>query len=180
MINIVKKEYTLNNFETIFCSYYKSKLCLVVKTKHKKEMFYFLPQNMKIFSDTNKKTLCFLHKIDSKSCFFFISAFEKYLDSKVKVCKLYLKGLGFKMTLLKESNILELKLGFSHLIYLKIPKEIVKISLFKKSLCVESYNLEFLGNFIFKIRSCKIPDSYKGKGFYYKYEKKSLKAIKKK
>jgi ribosomal protein L6P/L9E len=71
-------------------------------------------------------------------------------------------------------------MAFNYVYNLKIPEEIVKISLFKKSLCVESYNLAFLGNFIFKIRSCKIPDSYKGKGFYYKYEKKSLKAIKKK
>jgi hypothetical protein len=37
-----------------------------------------------------------------------------------------------------------------------------------------------IGNFIDKIVSLKTPDSYKGKGFWLKYEARTLKIIKKK
>jgi len=180
MTKIEKKEYSFDLFERIFFLYCKNKPSLVVKTEYKKATFYFLPRDIKVFSDINKNIFLICYKTDCTKCTFFISTFEKYLDFKVKIGNLYLKGLGFKINVLKESNVLQLKLGFSHLIYLKIPEEITKIVLLKKGLRLESYNVEILGNFIFKIRSYKIPDSYKGKGLYYKYEKEKLKVIKKK
>ena len=50
----------------------------------------------------------------------------------------------------------------------------------KNIISVEGSDSVVVGNFTNKIRSLKIPDSYKGKGFWYKSEKEKLKEIKKK
>lgn len=92
--------------------------------------------------------------------------------------KLILKGLGFRITIF-ENKIIEFKLGFSHLISLKIPQNI-KAKSKKNFLYLESNDNVLIGNFIDKIVSLKSPDSYKGKGFWLKYQTKTLKIIKKK
>ena len=46
-------------------------------------------------------------------------------------------------------------------------------------LIVEGIESAVVGNFLKKIRNLKTPDSYKGKGFWYKNESKVLKEIKK-
>lgn len=92
--------------------------------------------------------------------------------------KLTLKGLGFRITLIENKKI-EFKLGFSHLIQLNIPQHL-KVKVKKNFIYLESNNNVLLGNFMDKIISLKAPDSYKGKGFWYKYQEKTLKALKKK
>lgn len=92
--------------------------------------------------------------------------------------KLTLKGLGFRITLIEKKQV-EFKLGFSHLIRLNIPQNI-KVRTKKNFMFLESSDLVLLGNFIHKVISLKYPDSYKGKGFWSKYQKKTLKIIKKK
>jgi large subunit ribosomal protein L6 len=174
-----KKEYLLSNFEKIICCYKSNKQCLIVKLEMKEEMYFFIPTNMKILSHQGILQISYLRNcIDSN---LFITSFDKYASSRLKKQKLYLKGLGFKMTVLEdESTVLQLKVGLSHLVFLEVPDEITRIFVMKKTLCVESYNIEFLGNFIARIRSYKTPDAYKGKGFYRKYEEEKLKIIKKK
>lgn len=93
--------------------------------------------------------------------------------------KLLLKGLGYKFNIHEASRIIELKLGFSHLINVKIPDN-VKVKLQKNYINIESRDNVLLGNFVNKIVSLKLPDSYKGKGFWYKYQKITLKTVKKK
>lgn len=92
--------------------------------------------------------------------------------------KLTLKGLGFRIVLIENKKI-EFKLGFSHLIQLNIPQNL-KVKTKKNFIYLESNNNVLLGNFMDKIISLKAPDSYKGKGFWYKYQEKTLKALKKK
>lgn len=77
--------------------------------------------------------------------------------------KLTLKGLGFRITLIENRQV-EFKLGFSHLIRLNIPHNI-KVRTKKNFMFLQSSDLVLLGNFINKVISLKIPDSYKGKGF---------------
>lgn len=93
--------------------------------------------------------------------------------------KLILKGLGYRMTFANDSKRIDFKLGFSHLKRLEIPTKI-KIKFRKNIINVESLDKNLLGNYISKIRCLREPDSYKGKGFWYKYEKEKLKEIKKK
>ena len=93
--------------------------------------------------------------------------------------QLVLKGLGFKAEVLDNSSMLELKLGFSSLVKVSIPKDEVLVSVNKNTLTFEGFDPVAVGNFANKIRSLKFPDVYKGKGFWYKNEVRSLKEIKK-
>lgn len=93
--------------------------------------------------------------------------------------KLLLKGLGFRCNVNEKLKTVEFKLGFSHLLNLDIPEN-VKMTVRKSYINIESSNNVLLGNFINKIISLKKPDSYKGKGFWHKYQKITLKAVKKK
>lgn len=104
----------------------------------------------------------------------------------VKAChpyarKLVFKGLGLKFTVvnLNAQQTLELKLGYSHLIRLTIPEPRIQIKTYKNSIIVTCGNLASLKNFLYSIKKLKMPNSYKGKGIWYKNEKKKLKIIKK-
>lgn len=90
-----------------------------------------------------------------------------------------LKGLGYKAVLKNDDSVLELKIGYSHTISLPIKKDMLKIILDKNNLTVEGFDKVTVGNFVNKIRNLKFPDSYKGKGFWYKNEVIKLKEINK-
>jgi len=93
--------------------------------------------------------------------------------------QLLLKGLGFRGSISADGQFLELKLGFSHLIKISTALKELKISMTNTLLVVEGSDSATIGNFLKKIRNLKTPDSYKGKGFWYKNESKVLKEIKK-
>lgn len=110
-----------------------------------------------------------------------ISQFQDYLKRVEKPFKkkLLLKGLGYKAVLKNDDSVLELKIGYSHTISLPIKKDMLKIILDKNNLTVEGFDKVTVGNFVNKIRNLKFPDSYKGKGFWYKNEVIKLKEINK-
>ena len=107
------------------------------------------------------------------------TSFLNWLQSFEKpiVKKLLLKGLGLKATLLSLEH-LELKLGFSHVVNIKIPSQLL-VSVKKNTINIEGYDSVLLGNFLHKIRILKAPNVYKGKGIWYKNELKTLKVVKK-
>jgi ribosomal protein L6P/L9E len=79
--------------------------------------------------------------------------------------KLILKGLGFKVLSLAQNEFLEIKLGFSHNVKIPIPNESnLKIYFNKNMILVEGLCKVKVGNFANKIKSYRLPDSYKGKG----------------
>nr|AVZ00679.1 ribosomal protein L6 [Fucus spiralis] len=81
--------------------------------------------------------------------------------------ELNLKGIGYRVS--KEKGELILHLGYSHSIILEIPKEIT-VTLDKKIFSLMSANYGLLQNFATKIRSYRLPDSYKGAGVLYNNE----------
>ena len=96
------------------------------------------------------------------------------------------RGLGYAdgVTLLingleYDNSKIELKVGFSHIVSIDIPKNDVQVSINNNLILIEGSDPSIVGNYAARIRNIKIPDSYKGKGFWYKNEKKSLKEIKK-
>lgn len=93
--------------------------------------------------------------------------------------QLLLKGLGFKGNISEDGLLLELKLGFSHLIKVATNLPELKMSMNTTLLTVEGFEAYKVGNFLKKIRNLKTPDAYKGKGFWYKNEVKVFKEIKK-
>jgi large subunit ribosomal protein L6 len=95
--------------------------------------------------------------------------------------KLNLVGVGYRVFSHESlANQIYLKLGYSHLIYFVVPpginsccQKFTKLFLFSNS----SYNL--LTQTAAQIRSCKLPEPYKGKGILYDQEKIMLKKGKK-
>ena len=70
-----------------------------------------------------------------------------------------------------EGQVLELSLGFSHAIYIKLPKEVkveAKTERNKNPLIIlESGDKQLLGQVCAKIRSLRKPEPYKGKGIKF-------------
>jgi large subunit ribosomal protein L6 len=80
-----------------------------------------------------------------------------------------LVGVGYRAN--AEGQVLELALGFSHAIYIKLPKEVkveAKSERNKNPLIIlESDDKQLLGQVCAKIRSLRKPEPYKGKGIKF-------------
>jgi large subunit ribosomal protein L6 len=80
-----------------------------------------------------------------------------------------LVGVGYRAT--SEGQVLELTLGYSHAIFLKLPKEVkveAKTERNKNPLIIlESDDKQLLGQVCAKIRSLRKPEPYKGKGIKF-------------
>lgn len=98
--------------------------------------------------------------------------------TKPFIKKLLLKGLGLRVNFSVDMTFLEFKLGFSHLIRVKIPSGI-SIKIYKNTIAAYSSNHILLGNFCYSLRNLKKPNAYKGKGLWYKNETRVLKIVKK-
>jgi large subunit ribosomal protein L6 len=93
--------------------------------------------------------------------------------------KLLFVGVGYRVEKLTDETIV-LKLGYSHLISIKIPESIKAYSPKKNILILKSSNSQKLNLFTSRIRSYRFPDVYKGKGILYKNETIRLKSGKNK
>jgi large subunit ribosomal protein L6 len=95
--------------------------------------------------------------------------------------KLNIVGLGYQANVEKEDNksILVLKLGYSHLIRLSIPKNIEILCPKPRVLLVKGINLQQVHNYAYSIRQCRAPSIYKQKGVYLFGEPLKLKQGKK-
>lgn len=81
--------------------------------------------------------------------------------------KLLVEGVGFKWDV--KGNDLNLSLGFSHPVLVKIPQGLTVVAE-KGSLTITGIDKELVGLFASKIRSLKKPEPYKGKGIRYSTE----------
>ena len=90
--------------------------------------------------------------------------------------KLIFVGLGYKFFLIKNTlRLLQLKLGYSHDIYVKVPCKINLQWYNPNSIYISSTSITALNSFSNKIKAYRIPDTYLGKGIMYLNEKISLK-----
>lgn len=80
--------------------------------------------------------------------------------------ELELVGVGYRVS--NQGQLLELSLGFTHSIFLELPKEVsveTKMERNKNPLIIlESSDKQLLGQVCAKIRSFRKPEPYKGKG----------------
>ena len=88
-------------------------------------------------------------------------------------------GVGYRVESLTD-NVITLKLGYSHLISIKIPMSIKAYSPKKSTLILKSFDSQKLNLFTARIRSYRFPDVYKGKGILFKNETIRLKSGKNK
>lgn len=95
--------------------------------------------------------------------------------------KLLLVGVGYRVfPYEKVNNQLYFKLGYSHIVYFKIPASCTVFCQKPTKLFIYSANsYNVLTQITSQIRSCKVPEVYKGKGILYDQEKVTLKKGKK-
>lgn len=96
-------------------------------------------------------------------------------------CKLKFVGVGYRVfPYEKLSNQIYFKLGYSHLIYFKIPKGLSATCLESTKIFISgSTSYDSLTQISAQIRNCKLPEPYKGKGILYDQETITLKKGKK-
>nr|YP_009485505.1 ribosomal protein L6 [Melosira undulata]AVR57569.1 ribosomal protein L6 [Melosira undulata] len=126
----------------------------------------------------------FLYLYNKKKLLNYKRLFKKLLNYTTKLYKkkIYIIGLGFRVNQIFFNNffyLLQLKLGYSHQIYLKIPFEL-KITIFKHvKLFIESVNLLLLNQFCSFIKNLKKFNAYKKKGIFFFIKSYKLKKNKK-
>lgn len=107
---------------------------------------------------------------------------QAFLEVSTIICKkLNLVGVGYKVFPVETElgNLIHLKLGYSHSLYFKIP-ETVNIKCYKADkLFISGHDLNDVAQTAALIRSCKVPEPYKGKGIVYSTEIIKLKEGKK-
>jgi len=86
--------------------------------------------------------------------------------------KLNLVGVGYRVFPYKKlSNQIYFKLGYSHLLYFRIPIGLsVNCFKFTKLLLSSNNSYDSLTQTTAQIRACKLPEPYKGKGILYSGE----------
>ena len=132
---------------------------------------YSIKNNNKLFF-VGKKNINFKERDQINIENFFTKGYLQYN------AKITLKWVGYKF-ILKNKSILQISLGFSHLIFFKIPKNF-KIHLINFStVIITCYNNILLTKFCSTIKSFKYPDIYKGKGVLFEYDTLTLKEGKK-
>lgn len=95
--------------------------------------------------------------------------------------KLNLVGVGYRVFPYEQlNNQLYLKLGFSHLIYFKVPSSLnTHCQKFTKLFLFGDCSFDSLTQTAAQLRACKLPEPYKGKGILHDQEKVVLKKGKK-
>lgn len=168
----------------------KTQYLLLQNTNTKK----LIKLNSKVIPIKNKKKVnylyistCFLFKNKKKVngqqksiSLFFKKVFKEMVFKSSR--KLNLNGVGYKILITENSLnncILHFKLGYSHSVYLKLPKDIIVKLNKSNSLFLFSSSIKKLTLISSLIKKCKSPDVYKGKGFLYEYERLTLKIGKK-
>lgn len=83
--------------------------------------------------------------------------------------QLELVGVGYKAS--AQNNVLELSLGYSHNIWLSVPKEIKVTAETEKGknpiITLEGYDKQLIGQIAAKIKSLREVEPYKGKGIRF-------------
>jgi len=107
---------------------------------------------------------------------------QTFLEVSSTICKkLNLVGVGYKVFPIETElgNLIHLKLGYSHSLYFKV-SQTVNVQCYKADkLFISGHNLQDVAQTAALIRSCKVPEPYKGKGISYSNEIIKLKEGKK-
>lgn len=144
---------------------------------------FFIQMPLSIKVDSKQANSFYFYSFNLKLLNVFILLLNKNL-SLLKFpffIKLFLKGLGYKIKMVKVGleSFLECKLGYSNLIFLKIPSSSIVVTLKKTSLILSGFCKVEIGNFANQIYNLRRPNVYTSKGFRYKRQRLQLKAIKK-
>ena len=136
----------------------------------------------KIFSVKKKdeQTLTFRYFLprDSKGKKELFSTYKSLIKQKLEGVsqgfnrQLNLLGVGYRAVLKNSSTerILQLRLGFSHLIEISFDKDIEILCPNQRTIFIKGVDLIKVSQKAAEIRSWRLPEPYKGKGIFYKEE----------
>jgi large subunit ribosomal protein L6 len=105
-----------------------------------------------------------------------------FIESSITIFqKLKIIGVGYRTDFTEtfEKKLLTLKVGYSHLIYMRIPNHLSINCFTKTKFCLFGNSYNEVNAFSARIRSKKLPEPYKGKGVLYENETIVLKEGKK-
>ena len=168
----------------------KMKILTVLGPLQKKS----LKLKVKVFIDQSKKILSVSpvsfdkiwntdrQKIDMLRNIALINIKRMFIESRVLIYKkIKANGVGYRAFISEkcDDKLLTLNLGFSHSVYVKIPKHLNVKCFTKTTIYVFGYSYETVAGFSALIRSKKLPEPYKGKGILYDNEIITLKLGKK-
>ena len=185
MLNSITKTFKVSGFNPFSLAVVNKKKFLIIKTKRKKNIYLSIPL-LDIIFKTNENALILNYTyLEKESLFTFKQFYELILNFKKGIDvlskkRIKIKGLGYRISQSENLKFLIFKLGYSHVCVLEVPTDELTVSVRKSNVIVEGVEKARIGNFVSKIRSLRIPDNYKGKGFWYKYQKENLKEINKK
>jgi ribosomal protein L6P/L9E len=148
---------------------------LILEVPNFDKKYFYIPKKIKIKLNKKKIQLSVYtkSKLNSNNLVSTIQLFKSWVSHlralKKKCFKTVLiRGIGLKISFLEtNSQVLQLKLGFSHLIYLTIPKSI-QVLVLKKKLIIQGQNATLVGNFSRKIMNFKKINIFTGKGLWLK------------
>lgn len=175
------KFFRLINQDSIQLCNYNDSLYLLFISKNNNnneqhKFFLRVPNSISICRD---KTSLKISSNNFSQLTSFIKLIKTSKDMLYKKSKkvLVLRGLGYKMFL--DSDKIVFKLGTSHQVYKKIPKDL-NVIINKNLLVLEAHSKILLGHYAASILKLTRVDVYKNKGFSYKYSHQRLKPVKKK
>jgi ribosomal protein L6P/L9E len=151
------------------------KSCTNILVNHNKSLIYISDINNYNYSDISKKRF----KNIRLNLLFSLKLFIKNSGSRFYK-KISLKGVGYKF-IMKDfgRSIIQLVVGFSHSIFIRLPKEL-EIFLIKPTLLyITCINYLKLTSIIQTVKQLKFPEVYKSKGINLEYDKLFLKEGKK-
>lgn len=138
----------------------------------------FLQRNNNTFINKSNKSSRYLENFRIR-LFFLIKDFIKK-DSTLFYKKLILNGVGYRFVSIKNNpQILQLLLGYSHSMYIKLPVEIQISYINYSNIYLSSTDYAKLNIVSNIIKSTRSPDAYKGKGIIFEYDVLKLKEGKK-
>lgn len=188
MNNKLEKKFIIKVPNDVEVYYHSKKSFIFFKSSITKKR---LKSNFNLLLLKNKNNSCYLYvtneeldgienkkKLSRKLITSKIKTFLLELVSKICI-KLKLIGVGYKISKLKNSNLLHFKLGYSHDLFFKYPSFFNVNVLRKNIIYVSGSSLKNLSTFASILRSYKVPEPYKGKGLLFLNEKIKLKIGKK-
>nr|QEM01918.1 50S ribosomal protein L6 [Nephromyces sp. ex Molgula occidentalis] len=153
----------------------KTKLNILLIKKNNLNFKIYLLNNM--FFNLGFNYYILLKKILKSFSNLYINLIKKFINMDIYNYKkeLIIKGLGFYFNKNIKTKILQLNIGKTHLINIKLPLKIqIKIINNGTNLILKGININLLNLVSSSIKMLKIPEIYKEKGIYYVDEKNKI------
>jgi hypothetical protein len=162
--------------------YFLSGMRVIVVVTLLSRRYFILPSFVTVIRDDVKVRFLLSFGIDSELKNNFIASVDLWAKgiNGFYRNKLILKGLGFKVGLFKRKSLLVLKLGYSRSLQVAFSAYKLRVKVSKNVITIQGQNFSEVGDFTRRVSRLRVPDAYKGKGFWYKDEVRSLKELKKK